>query len=245
MQYGEAFLKITNGYQDVMIAGGSEFAINPKVIEGFNAMRTLYSGNDINNASIPFDKNRSGFVISEGAGAIVLEELEHAINRNAHIYAEIVGYGSNCDAYHITAPEPNGIYASTAMLQAISEASINPIDIDYINCHGTSTQANDISESRAIKNVFEEDYKKPYVSSTKSMTGHLLSASAIIEAIICCKSLEEGFIPANIGTKEIDGECDLNIVLNQGIRKDIKYVLSNSLGFGGDNTCIVLKKWEK
>ncbi len=242
---GEAYLKIKDGYQDTMIAGASEFDINAKVIDGFNAMRALYRGEDINKASIPFDKERSGFVLSEGAGVLVLEELTHALKRGAHIYAEIVGYGSNCDAYHIVAPEPEGTFASRAITLALRDANINASDIDYINTHGTSTIANDVTEINAIKKAFGKFAKLPLISSTKSFTGHMLSASGVIEAIICCKVLEEGFIPATIGTNEIDENCNLNILVKSGIRKDIKYVLSNSFGFGGDNACLIFKKWEK
>ena len=241
---GEAYLKIKYGMQDIMMAGASEFAINKKIMEGFAIMRVMYTGDDVNRASIPFDKERQGFVIGEGAAILVLEELEHAKKRNAKIYAEIVGYGTTCDAYHITCPEKNGTYAKKAMDMAIQEAGIEAKDIDYINAHGTGTIANDMIETEAIKLLLQEDYKKPYVSSSKSMTGHVMSASGAIEAIICVKALQEGFIPATVNINEIDEKCDLNHVINKGIRKEIKYVLSNNIGFGGDNACLIFKKWE-
>ena len=242
---GEAYLKIKNGSQDIIIAGSSEFAITDKVVDGFNAMRAMYSGEDINMASIPFDIKREGFVLGEGTGIVVLEELEHAINRNAKIYGEIVSYSSNCDAYHIARPELSGIYSGKAIKSVLDNAGLLPQDIDYINAHGTGTVINDITETLAIKNAFGEYYKNPLVSSTKSMTGHLLSASGAIEAIICLKSLQEGFVPATINSSNIDSKCDLNIVCKKGIRKDINYALSNSFGFGGDNACLIFKKWEK
>ena len=241
---GEAYLKIKHGMQDIMIAGASEFAINKKILEGFSIMRAIYTGEDKTKASIPFDKDRQGFVIGEGTGILVLEELEHAIKRNAKIYAEIVGYGSTCDAYHITCPEKNGIFAAKAIELALEDAKINSSDIDYINAHGTGTIANDLIETEAIKKAFKEDYKRPFVSSTKSMTGHIMSASGAIEAIICAKALQDSFIPATINIENVDEKCDLNLVLNNGIRKKIKYVLSNSFGFGGDNACLIFKKWE-
>lgn len=241
---GEAYLKIKYGMQDIMIAGASEFAINKKILEGFSVMRAIYTGEDKTKASIPFDKDRQGFVIGEGTGILVLEELEHALKRNAKIYAEIVGYGSTCDAYHITCPEKEGAFAAKAIELALEDAKINSSDIDYINAHGTGTIANDLIETEAIKKAFKEDYKRPFVSSTKSITGHIMSASGAIEAIICAKSLQDGFIPATINIENIDEKCDLNLVLNNGIRKEIKYVLSNSFGFGGDNACLIFKKWE-
>ena len=241
---GEAYLKIKYGMQDIMIAGASEFAINKKILEGFSVMRAIYTGEDKTKASIPFDKDRQGFVIGEGTGILVLEELEHALKRNAKIYAEIVGYGSTCDAYHITCPEKNGIFAAKAIELALEDAKISSSDIDYINAHGTGTIANDLIETEAIKKAFKEDYKIPSVSSTKSMTGHIMSASGVIEAIICAKALQDSFIPATINVENVDEKCDLNLVLNNGIRKEIKYVLSNSFGFGGDNACLIFKKWE-
>lgn len=241
---GEAYLKIKYGMQDIMIAGASEFAINKKILKGFSVMRAIYTGEDKEKASIPFDKYRQGFVIGEGTGILVLEELEHAIKRNAKIYAEIVGYGSTCDAYHITSPEKDGTYAKKAIELALEDAKINSTYIDYINAHGTGTIVNDIIEAEVIKKVFKDEYRRPFVSSTKSMTGHIMSASGAIEAIICAKALQDGFIPATINVNNIDEKCDLNLVLNKGIRKKIRYILSNSFGFGGDNACLIFKKWE-
>ena len=195
---GEAYLKIKYGMQDIMIAGASEFAINKKILKGFSVMRAIYTGEDKEKASIPFDKYRQGFVIGEGTGILVLEELEHAIKRNAKIYAEIVGYGSTCDAYHITSPEKNGTYAKKAIELALEDAKINSTYIDYINAHGTGTIVNDVIEAEVIKKVFKDEYRRPFVSSTKSMTGHIMSASGAIEAIICAKALQDGFIPATI-----------------------------------------------
>lgn len=241
---GEAYLKIKYGIQDIMIAGASEFAINKKILKGFSVMRAIYTGEDKEKASIPFDKYRQGFVIGEGTGILVLEELEHAIKRNAKIYAEIVGYGSTCDAYHITSPEKDGTYAKKAIELALEDAKINSTYIDYINAHGTGTIVNDVIEAEVIKKVFKNEYRRPFVSSTKSMTGHIMSASGAIEAIICAKALQDGFIPATINVNNIDEKCDLNLVLNKGIRKKIRYILSNSFGFGGDNACLIFKKWE-
>lgn len=241
---GEAYLKIKYGMQDIMIAGASEFAINKKILKGFSVMRAIYTGEDKEKASIPFDKYRQGFVIGEGTGILVLEELEHAIKRNAKIYAEIVGYGSTCDAYHITSPEKDGTYAKKAIELALEDAKINSTYIDYINAHGTGTIVNDVIEAEVIKKVFKDEYRRPFVSSTKSMTGHIMSASGAIEAIICAKALQDGFIPATINVNNIDEKCNLNLVLNKGIRKKIRYILSNSFGFGGDNACLIFKKWE-
>ena len=241
---GEAYLKIKYGMQDIMIAGASEFAINKKILKGFSVMRAIYTGEDKEKASIPFDKYRQGFVIGEGTGILVLEELEHAIKKNAKIYAEIVGYGSTCDAYHITSPEKNGTYAKKAIELALEDAKINSTYIDYINAHGTGTIVNDVIEAEVIKKVFKDEYRRLFVSSTKSMTGHIMSASGAIEAIICAKALQDGFIPATINVNNIDEKCDLNLVLNKGIRKKIRYILSNSFGFGGDNACLIFKKWE-
>jgi 3-oxoacyl-[acyl-carrier-protein] synthase II len=241
---GEAFHKIRDGYQDVMLAGGSEAAITPLGIAGFMVMRALHSGNDKNYASIPFDENRSGFVMGEGSGIIVLEELDHALARNAKIYAEIIGYGSSCDAHHITAPVEDGSGAAYAMEEAIRDASINKEAIDYINAHGTSTPLNDKTETKAVKLAFGDHSNKLAMSSTKSYTGHLLGASGAVEAIICVKALQDGFIPATINTKIQDPLCDLDVVLEKGRYQSIKTVMSNSLGFGGHNASIILRKWD-
>lgn len=241
---GEAFHRIRDGYEDVMLAGGSEAAITPLAIAGFQSMRALHTGDDAKRASIPFDKQRSGFVMGEGAGILILEELEHAKARNAKIYGEIVGYGSSCDAHHITAPLDDGSGGAKAMVQALQDACIKAEDIDYINAHGTSTKLNDKTETMAVKAAFKDHAYKLAISSTKSNTGHLLGASGAVEAIISIKSLQEGFIPATINYQESDPDCDLDIVANQGRHQDIHYAMSNSLGFGGHNASLVFKKWE-
>lgn len=240
---GEAYRNIKHGYSDIIIAGGTEAPITKSGVSGFTNMKALNSLNDVNRASIPFDKERSGFVIGEGAGILIIESLEHAQKRGAKIYGEIVGYGSNCDAYHITSPAPNGEGAKKAMKLAIDEAGIKPEDIGYINAHGTSTPYNDKFETLAIKNLFGEKAYDVAVSSTKSMTGHLLGAAGAVEAIVCLKTIEEGFIPPTIGYKEKDEECDLDYVPNVGKEKNVEYTLSNSLGFGGHNATLVIKKW--
>lgn len=240
---GEAYRNIKHGYSDIIIAGGTEAPITKSGVSGFTNMKALNSLNDVNRASIPFDKDRSGFVIGEGAGILIIESLEHAQKRGAKIYGEIVGYGSNCDAYHITSPAPNGEGAKKAMKLAIDEAGIKPEDIGYINAHGTSTPYNDRFETLAIKNLFGEKAYDVAVSSTKSMTGHLLGAAGAVEAIVCLKTIEEGFIPPTIGYKEKDEECDLDYVPNVGKEKNVEYTLSNSLGFGGHNATLVIKKW--
>lgn len=240
---GESFRTIKHGYADVMVAGGAEAPITRIGVGGFHGMKALNSHNDPKRASIPFDKERSGFVMGEGAGVLVLESLEHAQKRGAKIYAEVVGYGSTCDAYHITSPAPDGSGAAKAMEYAIKEAGIAPEDISYINAHGTSTQLNDKFETIAIKKVFGEDTKVS-VSSTKSMTGHLLGAAGAIEAIICAKAVEEGFIPPTIGYEVPDEGLDLDYVPNEGRKQDVEYALTNSLGFGGHNATLVIKKWK-
>ncbi|NLY20907.1 MAG: beta-ketoacyl-ACP synthase II, partial [Tissierellia bacterium] len=232
---GEAFHKIAYGYENVMLAGGSEASITPLAIAGFTSMRALHIGEDPNRASIPFDKGRSGFVMGEGAGVIVLEELEHAINRNAKIYGEIVGYGASCDAHHITAPCEDGNGGTRAMVQAVEDEGIEPSEIDYVNAHGTSTPLNDKTETLAIKSTFGEHARKLMVSSTKSNTGHLLGASGAIEAIVSIKALEDSYIPPTINYKEYDEDCDLDIVANHGREVKKEYAMSNSLGFGGHN----------
>ena len=240
---GEAYRSIKDGYLDRVIVGGSEASINEFGIAGFQALTALSKSDDINRASIPFDKDRNGFVMGEGAGALILEELESAIKRGAKIYGEVVGYGTTCDAYHITSPSLDGDGAYRAMRDAIKDANINPNEIGYINAHGTSTEINDKVETLAIKNAFGESAKDVYVSSTKSMTGHLLGAAGAVEAIISIKALEDGFIPANINYVNPDEECDLNLVKNQGINKEMEYAMSNSLGFGGHNGTVIFKKW--
>jgi 3-oxoacyl-[acyl-carrier-protein] synthase II len=242
---GEAFRAIRDNYLDVIITGGSEASVIPFGIWGFAVMQALNRGDDPNYASIPFDKNRSGFVMGEGATTLILEEYEHAKNRNAKIYGEIVGYGSTCDATHITGPDPEGNGARDCMLIALEDAGIKPEDVDYINAHGTSTPLNDITETLAIKKAFKEHAYKLNVSSTKSMTGHLLGASGAVEALFTLLATKEDFIPPTIGTRVLDDNCDLNYTLANGIAKPVRYAISNSLGFGGHNATIVLKKYKE
>ena len=241
---GESFRMIKHGYQDIVITGGTEAGITPLSIAGFTNIKALTKSEDKNRASIPFDKERSGFVMGEGAGVVILEELEHAIKRGAKIYAEIVGYGATSDAYHITSPAPGGEGGARAMKLAMEEAGVAPEEITYINAHGTSTHLNDSFETQAIKTALgEEASKKVMVSSTKGHTGHLLGAAGGVEAIVCSKAIEESFVPATINYKVPDEECDLDIVPNEGRNKEIKYAMSNSLGFGGHNSSILLKKY--
>ena len=242
---GESFHMIKHGYQDIVLAGGTEAPITPMGISGFTNIKALSQATDKNRASIPFDKERSGFVMGEGAGVIILEELEHALKRGAKIYAEIVGYGATSDAYHITSPAPGGEGGARAMKIAMAEAGVKPEEITYINAHGTSTHLNDSGETQAIKTAWgEEASKKVMVSSTKSHTAHLLGAAGGVEAIVCAKAIEEGLVPATINYKVPDEECDLDIVPNEGRKVDVKYAMSNSLGFGGHNASILLKKYE-
>ena len=207
-------------------------------------MKALSESNDPNRASIPFDKERDGFVMGEGAAMLVLEGLEHAQARGAKIYGEVIGYGSTCDAYHITAPDPDGGAAQESMRQAIEDAGITPEQVDYINAHGTSTPLNDKGETAAVKAVFGEYAKRLMISSTKSMTGHLLGASGAVEALLCVLALKEGFVPPTINYRVPDEECDLDVVPNTGRKADLRYALSNSLGFGGHNASLILKRWE-
>ncbi len=241
---GESFRMIRNGYQDIIITGGTEASITQVGVAGFTNIKALSQATDKNRASIPFDKERSGFVMGEGAGVIVLEELEHAKNRGAKIYAEVVGYGATSDAYHITSPAPGGEGGARAMKIAMEEAEAKPEDITYINAHGTSTLLNDSCETEAIKTALGEASKKVMVSSTKGHVGHLLGAAGGVEAVICAKSVEEGFVPATINYKVPDEECDLDVVPNEGRKVEVKYAMSNSLGFGGHNASILLKKYE-
>ena len=229
---GESFRMIKHGYQDVVLAGGTEAGITPLSIAGFTNIKALTKSEDKNRASIPFDKERSGFVMAEGAAVIVLEELEHAKKRGAKIYAEIVGYGATSDAYHITSPAPGGEGGARAMKIAMEEGKVNPEDITYINAHGTSTHLNDSCETQAIKTALGEASKKVMVSSTKGHTGHLLGAAGGVEAIVCAKAIDEGFVPATINYKVPDEECDLDVVPNEGRNIEVKYAMSNSLGFG-------------
>ena len=239
---GESFRMIKHGYQDVIIAGGTEAGITPLGIAGFANIKALSKSEDKTRASIPFDKERNGFVMGEGAGMLVLEEYEHAKKRGAKIYAEIVGYGATSDAYHITSPAPGGEGGARAMKLAMEEANVKPEEITYINAHGTSTHLNDACETQAIKTALGESANHVMVSSTKGHTGHLLGAAGAVEAIVCAKAIQEGFVPATINYKVPDEECDLDIVPNQGRNVEVKYAISNSLGFGGHNSSILFKK---
>ncbi len=239
---GDAFEVIKRGDADVMITGGAEAPITTMAVAGFCANTALSLNPDPATASRPFDKERDGFVIGEGAGILILEEYEHAVKRGAKIYAEMVGYGSTGDAHHITAPAPEGEGAARAMRQALEEAEISPDKIDYINAHGTSTPYNDLFETHAAKTVFGEHAYKLAMSSTKSMTGHLLGAAGGLEAIFTVKALQEGIIPPTTNYVNADPECDLDYVVNEARKADIQYAMSNSLGFGGHNASLVFKK---
>ncbi len=238
---GEAYRSIKHGYSDVILAGGTEGAITPLGVAGFSALTALSTSTDPQRASIPFDKERDGFVMGEGAGILLLEEYEQAVARGARIYAEVVGYGATCDAYHITAPSPNGEGGAKAMTQAMEEAGITAKEISYINAHGTSTPTNDRIETTAIKLAMGEKAYQIPVSSTKSMIGHLLGAAGAVEAVVCLKAMEKSFIPATIGLKVRDEECDLDYVANVGRTARLTYTMSNSLGFGGHNATLLFK----
>lgn len=241
---GDGFHYIRDGYADVMLCGGAESAITDMAIGGFTAMKALNTTENPNRASIPFDKERAGFVMGEGAGALILEEYEHAKKRGAKIYAEIVGYGATCDAYHITAPCPDGSGGAKAMIMAMNDAGIKASDVGYINAHGTSTHLNDAGETMAIKQAFGEHAYELMVSSTKSMTGHLLGGAGAVEAVFTVMALHDGFIPATINYQVPDEECDLDIVPNVGRNIQVEYALSNSLGFGGHNASILFRRLE-
>lgn len=241
---GTAFRNIKHGYLDACITGGAEASISEIGVAGFTNLTALSTNEDPKDACKPFDKNRDGFVMGDGAGILILEELEHALARNAKIYGEIVGYGATGDAYHMTAPSPDGSGAAAAMKLAMEEAGIKPEDVSYINAHGTSTHANDAGETAAIKLAMGEQAYKIPVSSTKSMTGHLLGAAGAVEAIVCAKALETGILPPTINYKTPDEECDLDYIPNESRKADdAMYALSNSLGFGGHNGVICFKKW--
>ena len=242
---GDAFRQIRDGYADVILAGGTEATITSLAVGGFTSLHALHTGSDPKRASIPFDKERSGFVMGEGAAALVLEEYEHAKARGANILAEVVGYGCTCDAHHITAPLPDGSGAAGAMTQALADAGVDAASVDYINAHGTSTAMNDAGETAAVKLAFGEHAKELAISSTKSMTGHLLGASGAVEAAFTAMALHDGFIPATLGYQVPDEACDLDVVPNHGREASIRYAMSNSLGFGGHNASILLKKWEE
>lgn len=238
---GEAFREIKFGFQDVVLAGGSESTINEIGIGGFNALTALSTTEDPARSAIPFDKDRNGFVMGEGSGILVVESLEHAQKRGATILAEIVGYGNTCDAYHQTSPSPDGSGAAKAMKLAIVEAGIEPSDVDYVNAHGTSTQANEKGESQAIVAVLGKDVP---VSSTKSFTGHLLGAAGAVEAIATIESMRHSFIHMTAGTQELSEDIEANVVMGRGLQADVRYAISNTFGFGGHNAVLAFKRWE-
>lgn len=240
---GEAFRSIQYGEADVMVAGGTEASVSPIGIAGFTALTALSTATDPKKASLPFDKNRSGFVMGEGAAIVVLEELEHALARGAKIYAEVTGYGCSADAYHITSPEESGAGAARAMINAITDAQITPEDVTYINAHGTGTHHNDLFETRAIKLAFGEHAKDLKINSTKSMIGHLLGAAGAVEFLTCVKEIEEGYIHATVGYETPDEEIDLNYC-PKAVNEQVPYALSNSLGFGGHNASILVAAYK-
>lgn len=240
---GEAYKTIKQGYEDVIIAGGTEASICSSGMAGFENMKALSNSTDKNRASMPFDKERNGFVMGEGAGILVIEELEHAKQRGAKIYAEIIGFGATTDAYHITSPCPDGECGAKAMIRAMQDAKIEPKDVDYINAHGTSTHLNDLTETMAIKTALGDESKNVMVSSSKGNTGHLLGAAGGVEAVICVKSIENQLVPPTINYKEKDEDCDLDIVPNEPRKANLNVVMSNSLGFGGHNGCVVFRKF--
>lgn len=240
---GEAFRTIQYGDADVMVAGGTEGSITPIGIAGFCALTALSSVDDPDRCSLPFDKNRSGFVMGEGAGIVILEELEHAKERGAHIYAEVIGYGCTSDAYHITSPAEDGQGAAGAMLAAIKDGKIMPEDITYINAHGTATHHNDLFETRAIKLAFKDHAKDIHINSTKSMIGHLLGAAGAVEFVTCVKEVETGFIHKTLGYETPDEEMDLDYC-KEAYKEEVPYALSNSLGFGGHNASLLIKRYE-
>ena len=241
---GEAFRSIAYGEAEVMLAGGSEASISPIGVAGFAALTALNTTEDKTRASIPFDKDRAGFVMGEGAGILILEELEHAKQRGAKIYAEIVGYGATCDAFHITSPAEDGSGAAKAMEYALKDAELTPEDVDYVNAHGTSTYYNDLFETKAIKLAFGEHAYKLKINSTKSMVGHLLGAAGGVEAVVCVKSIEDSYLHKTVGLENTDEDCDLDYCKGSGVNMSVNVAISNSLGFGGHNATIVFKKYE-
>ena len=241
---GDAFRAIQYDDADIMLAGGAESCICPTGVAGFQALTALTTETDPARASIPFDKDRSGFVLGEGAGVVVLEELQHALARGARIYAELVGYGATGDAFHITSPSEDGSGAAKAMELAMKEGGVRPSEVDYINAHGTATHHNDLYETRAIKAAFGEAAENVVINSTKSMIGHLLGAAGGVEFVVCAKAVEENYIHQTVGTRETDGECDLNYAIGAPVEKEVHYALTNSLGFGGHNASLLLKKYE-
>lgn len=242
---GEAFRSIQYGEADVMVAGGTEASITPIGVAGFTALTALNTTDDAARASIPFDKERNGFIMGEGAGVVVLESLDHALARGAKIYAEVGGYGATCDAYHITSPAEDGSGAARAMEEAIKDAGLTPADVDYVNAHGTSTHHNDLFETKAIKLALGDHAYNVKINSTKSMIGHLLGAAGGVEFITCVKSIEEGFVHATAGLEISDEECDLDYTKGEGVEKEVNCAISNSLGFGGHNATLLVKKYMK
>lgn len=242
---GEAFRSIQYGEADVMVAGGTEASITPIGVAGFTALTALNTTDDAARASIPFDKERNGFIMGEGAGVVVLESLAHALARGAKIYAEVGGYGATCDAYHITSPAEDGSGAARAMEEAIKDAGLTPADVDYVNAHGTSTHHNDLFETKAIKLALGDHAYNVKINSTKSMIGHLLGAAGGVEFITCVKSIEEGFVHATAGLEISDEECDLDYTKGEGVEKEVNCAISNSLGFGGHNATLLVKKYMK
>lgn len=240
---GDAFRAIQYGDGNVMLAGGTESAICPSAVAGFMNLTALTTTEDPLRASIPFDKDRSGFVIGEGAGIVVLEELEHAKRRGAKIYAEVCGYGATCDAYHITSPADDGSGAAKAMELAMEEAGVAPEEVDYINAHGTSTHHNDLFETKAIKTALKEAAKEVSINSTKSMIGHLLGAAGGVELVTCVKAMEEGYVHQTMGSRESDEGCDLNYTFGSPLHRKIRCAMSNSLGFGGHNATLLIKEY--
>uniref|UniRef100_UPI003FF12CF9 beta-ketoacyl-ACP synthase II n=1 Tax=Gemmiger formicilis TaxID=745368 RepID=UPI003FF12CF9 len=242
---GDAFHRIRDGYEDRMLCGGSESCISPLGVGGFASMKALCTADDPARASIPFDARRSGFVMGEGSGVLLLEELEAAKARGAKIYAEVVGYGANCDAYHFTAPAPGGAGGAACMRLALADGGVVPEQIGYINAHGTSTHLNDSCETTAIKTVFGGHAYKLAVSSTKSMTGHLLGGAGGVEGVFTALALRDAFLPATVNLQEPDPELDLDYIPNHGRAAQVEYAMSDSLGFGGHNACVVFKRWEE
>ena len=242
---GEAMRSIQHGEADVMVAGGAEACVTPLAVAGFSGLTALSTSEDPDRASIPFDAERNGFVMGEGAGVVVLESLEHAKARGAKIYAELVGYGATCDAYHITSPAEDGSGAARAMVNAMNDAGVGPEQIDYINAHGTSTHHNDLFETKAIKLALGDRAGEVKINSTKSMIGHLLGAAGGVEFVTCVKTIEDGFVHATAGLSADDPECDLDYTKGEGVQMEVQYALSNSLGFGGHNASLLLKKYEE
>lgn len=240
---GDAYRAIQYDDADIMLAGGAESCICPTGVAGFQALTALTTETDPARASIPFDKDRSGFVLGEGAGVVVLEELGHALKRGAHIYAEVAGYGATGDAFHITSPCEDGSGAAKAMELAMEEGGVAPSQVDYINAHGTATHHNDLYETRAIKAALGEAAKDVVINSTKSMIGHLLGAAGGVEFVVCAKAVEGNYIHQTVGTRETDAECDLNYAIGAPVEKEVRYALTNSLGFGGHNACLLVKKY--